>query len=153
MTSRAFREQAATRVFYESRRGARVHVTVTDTHFRAYNESYRVASLTRLEWGLGATQVNRRLTVRLVAAEVPIVIGIMAVGPSWVAAASAIGYLGFAAGTIWFGVRRWPTPYALIADYDEQPVVLFTSTDHTEFHQVCRALQRAYELHQHRVVL
>jgi hypothetical protein len=41
--------------------------------------------------------------------------------------------------------RRSPVRWQLVATWGEQPIVLFESTDETEFQQVCRGLRRALE--------
>jgi hypothetical protein len=131
-----------TRVFYPLRHG----VLVTDQRLQASGHSYPIRELTEVTRSIGSMQVGRRLLLRMVAVEAPIVVAIIVAVPTWVALAAAIGYLLFAIVLMWFGGWRWPTPLELWATYRGVPTLLFLSTNHTEFNQVSRALLRAMEL-------
>jgi hypothetical protein len=141
MRADPFREPPI-RVFYPTRRG----VLVTNQRFQASGRSYPIGELTDVTRCFGTMQAGRRLLLRMVAVEAVIVIAIVAMVPTLIAVAAAIGYLLFATVLMWFGGWRWPTPLELWANHGSQPALLFLSTNHTEFHQVSRALLRAIEM-------
>jgi hypothetical protein len=130
-------------VFYPLRRG----VSVTGRRLRVYGQIYKVAALSDLRQVPLSTQHARRVVVRIVAVEAVIVAGIVVVTPSLVAVAIVAGYVLSAAAAIWISIRRWPTPMELSAEYRGTPVVLFVSTDRTEFQLVSWAVLRAMERH------
>jgi hypothetical protein len=136
-----FPHRTKTIVFYPARRG----VSVTNRIFKAFGSAYPIGELSGVVWGAGSVQTARRMTVRLVAVEALIAIIIVASTQTYIAVLAAFGYLLLAATTIRLAVHRWPTPLELWADYRGEPTKLYVSTNHTEFHQVTRALQRALE--------
>jgi hypothetical protein len=75
-----------------------------------------------------------------------IAVGVV-LGLSWTVAVAAVLYLVVTSTVYWIGVRRWPTPLLLFGDYRGVPTLLYSSTDASEFHKVCRAVLRAVELH------
>jgi hypothetical protein len=135
-------ERIPTTIFYPLRAG----VSVTDTHLTVHGRRYKICDLTYPQWERMSPSTARRLTVHFVGVEAVIAIAIAAVASSLLAVIAAATYLAGVSGVMWIGMYRWPIRLRLSANYRGRDVVLYISSDHTQFHQVCRSLIRATEL-------
>lgn len=131
------------RVYYPLRRG----VSVTEMRLRAQGRVYDITGLSDLGEGALSGPVQRRVAMYVAALEAVVPIGILLAMPSPAITLAAVAYLVAGTITVWVGVHRWPRPLQLSALYKGEPVVLYVSTNHTEFRQICRALVRATEGH------
>jgi Family of unknown function (DUF6232) len=134
--------QQPTTVFYPTRGG----VSVTNRYFTAFGHRYRIDQLSDVTWGPRSIETARRTMVRLVAVEALVPVIIVALAPTLVAVLAALGYMLFGTAMIGFAVYRWPVALEIWAEYRGEPVILYTSTNQTQFHQVKRALSRALEM-------
>jgi hypothetical protein len=130
-------------IFYPLRGG----ISVTDRRLRVHGRIFEVRSLTNLTTEPMPAQVARRVANRIMLAEAVPVICIVALTRTLVAVISVVVYVVAAAIAIRLSIWRWPRPLQLSADYRGKRVVLYVSTDHTEFGKVCRGVRRATERH------
>jgi hypothetical protein len=142
-----YRGSDTTVVFYPRRRG----VLVTGTWFYAHGRRFAIGDLAGACWCSGSMQATRWAALKFIVVETALVItglavGSVASGQSWLAVAIGGVNLLVAGIAAWLSAWHWPTPLELWADHREAPTLLYTSSDHTEFHKVCRALMRAMEL-------
>jgi hypothetical protein len=134
-------------VFYPRRGG----VLVTDRWFYADGRRFAVDNLTNLGWQFGSTVAARRAALLFIAVEAAIATAVaacatIASGPDALAGGVLLVNLIITTVAMLASAHRWPTPRHLWGDYLGEPTLLYTSSDATEFHQVCRALMRATEL-------
>src|SRR5262245_30469121 len=122
-------------VLYPLRRG----VLVTGDLFSVYDREYAVRELSDAGWCRGSTQDARRTALRVLAVEAGLVVAVLALGtviagPS--PAAVGIGVLNLVAAVVLIPVcaLRWPDRLELWAEYRGAPTLLYSSTDHREFH-------------------
>jgi len=128
-------------VFYPSRGG----VIVTDSWFMAHGRRYAISDLASASWRTGSMQASRVVALKVIGVEVALVAGVLAaVRTPWAGVVGAADLL-LVATAAWASAHRWPNPIQLWALHRGVPTMLYTSTDSTEFHKVCRALQRAIE--------
>jgi hypothetical protein len=137
-------------VLYPLRRG----VLVTGDRFQVHDREFEVTELAEPGWCRGSGQEARRTALRVLAVETGLVVaalalGTMIAGPSPAAVGVGVLNLVVAALLVRASAARWPDRLELWAEYRGVPTLLHSSTDHTEFHQVCRALQRALELNRY----
>jgi hypothetical protein len=148
MTTEDVFAKRMTIIFYPPRSG----VSVTDRHLTVDGECFLISKIDHLVHGPSATQVSRRLSVRVMAIEVMIAAGIAAATPSTVAIAVIFVYLILTGALVWYALKRNPRAEQLWCEYDGRATMLFESTDKIEFGQVERAVLRATEHHAKRSV-
>ena len=142
-------ERRAGRVFYPYSRG----VLVNDKVFVAGGRHYALSELTNLGWRHGTAQGARKTARDVMLVEgalvaVMLAVGMVMFGLSWPLGFAAVLYLVGTSAVYWIGLRRWPTPLLLLGDHRGVPTVLYSSTDASEFHKVCRAVLRAVEFNE-----
>jgi hypothetical protein len=122
---------------------------VTERWFHADGQWYPLTELYHLTLRTGPVQAGRRRAFRVISAiTVAVALALMVALPSLLAGLGTSLSLMLAGAGVGLSLRRWPRPMMLCASYRGLPVVLFASTDHIEFHKVCRALRRAVERHE-----
>ena len=122
---------------------------VTERWFRAEGQWYPLNELYHITFRPGPVQVGRRRAFRVISATTAAVaVALMVALPALLAGLGTSLSLMLAGAGVGLSLRRWPRPLMLCASYRGLPVVLFASTDHIEFHKVCRALRRAVERHE-----
>jgi hypothetical protein len=129
-------------VFYRGRRALITHEVFETTQVRRQQFVIgEMADVHIVRHDPGSDAANRMLGLSALVAALVVV---PVVSPaSWlVAILTAVVLLVGAATRL---RRRLPVRWQLIASCSGQPVVLFESTDETEFRQVCRGLGRALE--------
>jgi hypothetical protein len=141
------RERQSTLMLYPRRRG----VLVTDARFDAHGRHFAVDDLANPRSCQGSMQAARTSALKLIGVETALVgatllVATMAGGPLWLAIAIGALDLCLMGSAAWLSANRWPTPLQLWADHQGAPTMLYTSSNHTEFHKVSRALLRAVEL-------
>ena len=135
------------RVFYPLRRG----VLVTDGWFCDRTQRLAVREIGAIGWCQSPDRHAARSARLVVGTEVALVIGVGVIatevaGPSYLAFGLATLHLAFVTLVAWFTAYRYPGPLQLWAQYRSgAQILLFSSTDQTEFHKVRRAMQRAIE--------
>jgi hypothetical protein len=135
------------RVFYPNRRG----VLVTDAWFYAPTHRFAVPEIENVGWCQSTTQLTGRVVRLVVGTEailvIPVAIGASASsGGSFVAFGLAGLYLALVALMSWFTAHRYPGALQLWAQRrGGGQMLLFSMADHTEFHKVRRAMERAIE--------
>jgi Family of unknown function (DUF6232) len=137
------------RVFYPLRGG----VLVTDGWFCAQRHRLAVAEIRDIGWRQSAGHLTGRVARIIVLTETALVVVVAVVataidGPSIIAFGLASVHLAAAALVTWLTAYRYPGQLQLwVTRADARQVLLFSSTDQTEFHKVRRALERAVEYH------
>jgi Family of unknown function (DUF6232) len=137
-------------VFYPLRRG----VLVTDGWFCAERHRLALAEIADVGWRQSGGHVTRRVARAIMLTEITLVAVVAAVateigGLSIIAFGLAAVHLAVAALVTWLNAYRYPGPLQLWAKRIGGPqLLLFSSSDQTEFHKVRRALERAVEYHQ-----
>jgi hypothetical protein len=137
-------------VFYPLRRG----ILVTDGWFCSQRFRLAVGDIGDIGWRQSGHRVTRHTAGAVIVTETVLLfaiafIGTAAGGPSIAAFVLASLYLPVALMLIWLSAYRYPGPLQLWAQHlGGQQVLLFSSSDQTEFHKVRRALERAVEYHQ-----
>ena len=122
---------------------------VTERGFRAEGQWYPLHELYHITVRPGPVQPGRRRAFRMIsAATAAVALALLVALPSLLASLGTSLSLMLAGAGVGLSLRRWPRPLMLCASYRGLPVVLFASTDHIEFHKVCRALRRAVERHE-----
>jgi hypothetical protein len=122
---------------------------VTERWFRAEGQWYPLHELYHITLRPGPVQPGRRRAFRVIsAATAAVALALMVALPSLLAGLGTSLSLMLAGAGVGLSLRRWPRPLMLCASYRGLPVVLFASTDHIEFHKVCRALRRGVERHE-----
>jgi hypothetical protein len=122
---------------------------VTERWLRAEGQWYPLTELYHMTCRLGPVQPGRRRAFRMISATTAAVaLALMVALPSLLAGLGTSLSLMLAGAGVGLSLRRWPRPLMLCASFRGLPVVLFASTDHIEFHKVCRALRRAIERHE-----
>jgi len=137
-------------ILYPLRRG----VLVTGDLLRVPDREFAVWELSDAGWCRSSAQAARRTAIQVLGVETGLVIAALLVGtavagPSPAAVGVGVLNLVVAAMLVRASAARWPDRLELWADHRGVPTLLYSSTDHTEFHQVCRALQRALELNRY----
>jgi hypothetical protein len=126
---------------------------VTERWFCSHGQRYPLEDLYHITWRLGPVQAGRRRAVRMITATTAAAALALSVAlPSLLAGLGTSLSLVLAGAGVGLSLRRWPRPLLLCASYRGLPVVLFASTDHVEFRKVCRALRRAVERHEDRML-
>jgi hypothetical protein len=137
-------------VFYPPRRG----VLVTDEWFCAERHRLAVGDIGEVGWRQSGGHVTRRVARYIMASEtiLVVVVAIFATasdGLSMLGYALAAAYLAAAGLVTWLSAYRYPGVLQLWASRrGGQQLLLFSSSDQTEFHKVRRALERAVEYRQ-----
>jgi hypothetical protein len=135
------------RVFYPLRRG----VLVTDMWFCAQAHRLSVREIGTVGWCQSTGRLTRRVARLIIVVDFALVIivavfAMAVVGSSLLALTLAAAHLSVVVLGTWFAAYRHPGPLQLWAEYlGGGQMLLFSSTDHTEFHKVRRALERAIE--------
>jgi hypothetical protein len=122
---------------------------ITERWLHAEGQWYPLSQLYHITMRPGPVQVGRRRAFRVItAAAAAAVVALMVALPTLLAGLGTSLSLMLAGAGVGLSLRRWPRPLMLCASYRGLPVILFASTDHIEFHKVCRALRRAVERHE-----